>query len=223
MEAISKVLLSLHVFAGFTSLVLFWLPVFTRKGGDFHVKIGKAYVWLMWIVVVTAAIMSIENLINGQITTAAFLGFLSLITANPLWYGIEVLKNKQKVSPLYRKVHLGFNILIVVSGIALIAYGIYLGGKGIAVLMFIFGILGISNIGQIVKAIKTPLEKANWFYDHMEGMLTTGIAAYTAFFAFGGRHFLEGLLTGYWSVIPWILPTVLGLIGIRYGRKKYNV
>ena len=90
MEVLSKSLLAIHIFCGFCSIVLFWIPIFVKKGGNIHVKIGKAYVFLMWIVVLTAAILSIKNIIIGAYIMAAFLGFLSLITANPLWYGIAV-------------------------------------------------------------------------------------------------------------------------------------
>ena len=222
MESISKGLLSIHVIAGFGSLILFWLPMFTRKGGTWHRRIGKAYVWLMWVVVSTAAFLSIENLINGQYQMAAFLGFLSVITANPLWFGISVLKNKEELSLSYRKAHLGFNIVIFLLGAALLSYGIALKGRGASILMLIFGFLGVSNIGSILKAIKTPRTQTNWFDDHLTELITTGIAAYTAFLVFGARQFLEGMITGYWSIIPWVLPTFLGVLGIRFARRYYK-
>ena len=222
MEVISKGLLSMHVIAGFGSLVLFWLPMFTRKGGKWHRLIGKAYVWLMWIVVSTAAILSVENLVQGNYVIAAFLGFLSVITANPLWFGISVLKNKEELSLSYRKAHLAFNIVIFLFGVVLIGYGIALKASGVGVLMLIFGFLGVANIGSIIKAIKTPRTHTNWFDDHLTELITTGIAAYTAFLVFGARQFLEGMITGYWSIIPWLLPTVLGMVGIRFARKYFK-
>ena len=53
-------------------------------------------------------------------------------------------------------------------------------------------------------------------------MLVSGIAAYTAFFAFGGRVFFESLLTGYWAVLPWVAPTIIGIGAIKY-LEKYNL
>jgi len=223
MESISKGLLSIHVMAGFGSLVLFWLPMFTRKGGQWHRRIGKAYVWLMWIVVSTAAILSIENLIGGQYQIAAFLGFLSVITANPLWFGISVLKNKEELSLSYRKAHLGFNIVIFLFGALLLGYGIALKGQGAGILMLIFGFLGVSNIGSIINAIKTPRTQTNWFDSHLTELITTGIAAYTAFLVFGARQFLEEMVTGYWAIIPWLLPTFVGVFAIRFARRYYKV
>ena len=87
METLSKALLSTHVIAGFISLVLFWIPIFTKKGGKIHTLVGKIYIYLMWIVVISAGILSVENAYQGNYLMASFLGFLTLITSNPLWYG----------------------------------------------------------------------------------------------------------------------------------------
>ncbi len=59
---------------------------------------------------------------------------------------------------------------------------------------------------------------------HIINMLTSGIAAYTAFLVFGAGRFLQGLLPGLLAIIPWVLPTVLGTIfivlSVRHYRKK---
>jgi hypothetical protein len=47
LEFIVKILLFPHVTFGFISLVLFWLPVFMRKGGKGHRVVGKLYVYAM--------------------------------------------------------------------------------------------------------------------------------------------------------------------------------
>ncbi len=56
-------------------------------------------------------------------------------------------------------------------------------------------------------------------------MIVSGIAAYTAFFAFGARNYMASLLSDDWQILPWVLPTILGVIAIRvllprYGGKK---
>ena len=181
MQLIFKALLALHIAAGFASLIIFWIPVFTRKGGINHVKLGKAYVWLMWVVVGTAAILSIKNLATGRTIMGAFLGFIALITANPLWYGIGILRNKQNPSKRFRAGHLAFRLTIVLAALALIGYGIALGGEGAAVLMFLFGALGLTDVPGVVKALRGTATHPQWFKEHIVAMCTSGIAAYTAF------------------------------------------
>lgn len=221
MDWLIKSLTFLHVIAGFGSLIVFWIPAFTRKGGVNHVKLGRVYVKLMWVVVFSAALLSVKNIIIGSYSAAAFLGFISLITANTLWYGIAILKNKKGLSSNFKNLQLSLQFAIVLSALGLIAYGIALNGQGSAILMFIFGGLGLTELPPLIKNLKKSEAEINWLKDHIVGMCSSGIAAYTAFFVFGGRQFLEGWLTGYWSIIPWVAPGVLGTIGINIAVRKH--
>ena len=222
MKFLTHSLTFLHVIAGFASLLLFWIPMFTRKGGINHVRLGKWYVWLMWIVVVSAAILSIKNLWTGAYEASAFLGFLTFITANPLWKGIAVLNNKKGLSNGFVRTQLILEIGTFLMGFALLTYGIYLGGQGAAVLMIIFGILGISNAKGLWKLVNQPPQRTDWLLDHISEMITTGIAAYTAFFAFGGRTWLGDIFTGYWMIVPWVAPTIIGIFTIKWYKKQYR-
>jgi len=221
METLSKALLSTHITAGFLSLIIFWIPIFTKKGGNFHVKVGKVYVFLMWIVVISAGILSIENLVQGKYFQAAFLGFLTLITSNPLWYGIATLKHKKGMSAAYKKTHLVFNSLIVFSGILLIIYGCTMIGKRPDMMLFFFGILGLTNSKEVYHHFNVPTTKEDWYKQHYSGMVITAIAAYTAFAVFGGQQFFAGRLPGYMMALPWIAPTIIGTgILVYMGRNR---
>ena len=221
MEIVSKAILAIHIFCGFFGLIVFWIPVIVKKGGNIHRKVGKLYVFLMWIVVITSIYLSVENFMEGAYQFAAFLGFIAVITANPLWYGIEILKHKKGLPKSYQYQHMAFNTFIVLVSIALLAYGIYLQAKGFGVLMVIFGVLGILSGGDIIKMYKTPEKLSNPIIEHIEGMLISGIAAHTAFAVFGGGNFFQELLTGYWMVLPWVAPGIIGGLLIRKYKRKY--
>jgi len=223
METFSKSLLAVHIFCGFSSIILFWIPIFLKKGSNLHIKVGKVYVFLMWIVVISSLILSIENFIQGYIIPALFLGFLAVITANPLWYGIAILKHKKGLPDSYRKKHMLFNLVVAIFGAVLLAYGIYLKGEGQGILMIIFGILGVLTGGDIYRMYKNPIAKSNWIKEHIAGMMISGIACYTAFIVFGGRTFFGQIFTGSLMIIPWVLPTVVGIIFIKYYQKSYLV
>jgi hypothetical protein len=185
---------------------------------------GKLYVAAMWVVVVTAALLSVKNLIIGKYFMAAFLGFISLITSNPLWYGMAILKKDK--AELSRKGRILFEALVLVYSIALLSAGFYgvWAGNSANVLLFIFGGLGLTAIPTILKLRKSDPAKTDRIKEHMVGLLTSGIAAYTAFFVFGGYTWMEKILPGMWQVLPWVAPGVLGglgiTLGVRYYRKK---
>ncbi|MEM1320468.1 MAG: hypothetical protein AAGG75_09435 [Bacteroidota bacterium] len=222
MENLSKILLAVHVFSGFTSLALFWIPMFTRKGGLNHRRIGKIYVYLMSIVVITAALLCLVALTEGRFIGASFLGFLSLITGQAVWEGVAILNTKKGFSRSFLWTQKLFQLSTFSFGLALLITGLVLINQGFGVVMLIFGILGISNFSKVWNIIRgRDLEQKDWFNGHLEGMIISGIAAYTAFFVFGGRQFLGNIFTGYWMVVPWVAPTVIGIFSIRYLKKYY--
>jgi hypothetical protein len=224
LEIIAKTLLFIHVSSGFISLVLFWLPVLLKKGGKGHRNTGKAYVFFMWIVVATAALLSVKNVIIGKYFMASFLGFIALITANPLWYGIAILKKDKRQSNAFKKAHTAFDAVIVVSSILLLSFGIYFQtqGNGSAILMIIFGSLGLLDIPSLIKKLKGTSAERDPIRDHMIGLLTSGIAAYSAFFVFGAYTWVEKYLPGMWGIIPWVAPGVLGAFGITFGVRYFR-
>lgn len=52
--SIFQIVLYLHILAGFTALIVFWIPLVTKKGGMIHRRVGWIYVWAMGIVSATA-------------------------------------------------------------------------------------------------------------------------------------------------------------------------
>jgi hypothetical protein len=222
MEFIVKTLLFLHVSFGFTSLILFWLPVFLKKGGKGHIITGKLYVIAMWVVVTTAALLSIKNVIIGKYFMAAFLGFIALITANPLWYGMAILKPKAQSQKRFQMTHIIMDGLMSLIGLLFVVWGVCLNGEGNAVLLLIFGGLGCTVIPSFIKKVRSPYQAEDRIKGHMVGLLTSGIAAYSAFFVFGGYTWMQQILPGMWQVLPWVAPGVVGGVGITLGVKYFR-
>lgn len=225
MQSIYQVLLVIHIISGFSSLILFWVPVFTRKGGVNHKRVGQYYVYAMWSVVTTAFIMALISFASGRVVVASFLGYLAIITAQPLWVGTEVLKHKKQMGEHFLKLQGLIGLAVVVAAIGLLTVGIEHLSTSLGPVMVVFGVLGLTNIPMALKSfnILTPdaRTKSSWLDDHMTELLTTGIAAHTAFLVFGASSFISELITGPLAIIPWVSPTVIGFAGIFYARKKY--
>ncbi len=65
-----------------------------------------------------------------------------------------------------------------------------------------------------------------WWYEHMGAMLGGGIAFHTAFLVIGAGRLLGVQLTGFTAVVPWILPSLIGIpataIWVGYYRRKFK-
>jgi uncharacterized membrane protein len=65
-----------------------------------------------------------------------------------------------------------------------------------------------------------------WWYEHMGSMLGGGIAFHTAFLVIGAGRLLDTQLTGFAAVVPWILPSLIGIpasaIWTGYYRRKFS-
>ena len=220
---IDQYILYFHIFCGFSSLIIFWIPVFTKKGGTAHRKVGMAYVYTMGGVVISAAILSVINAIQGGWYMAAFLGFLSIITGHALWNGMAVLSRKRGLDDSYRRTNNLLDGITAVSGLALLIIGLAtITQDGSSTVLVIFGILGILAAPRLIANLKNPPTESDWLWTHLSGFLTTGIAAHTAFFVFGGARMMAGIFDGYWVILPWIAPTVIGTIALRRMKKKYS-
>ena len=63
----------------------------------------------------------------------------------------------------------------------------------------------------------------DWMKEHIVSMGTSGIAAHTAFLVFGASRVLPIALTqSSWAFIPWVAPSVVGVILMRRAVLKYQ-
>jgi len=219
-NVLAKVFLTIHITAGFCALTTFWIPIFTRKGGFNHRKIGVWYVNCMWVVVVSAILLSLKNLIIGEYIGAIFLGFLALITAKPLWKGVAILDNKKEMSSNANQLDLVLNMAIILGGIGLLATGYYIKEHSMSIVLIIFGILGLTSISDLINQLRK--QKLKWMKEHIAAMCTSGIAAHTAFLVFGANSLIQNLFSNSLVWIPWVLPSVIGTIGINWAVRKYQ-
>ena len=64
---------------------------------------------------------------------------------------------------------------------------------------------------MIIQMTRAPSERMWWYYAHLGNMIGAGIAFHTAFMVFGANRFVSMDLPGFWQLVPWVLPTAIGL------------
>ena len=70
MNLLYQGLVLVHVVIGFASLVVFWLPLMVKKGGRWHKQAGMAFAIMMYVVSITAFVVSVMLLIDPDIRVA---------------------------------------------------------------------------------------------------------------------------------------------------------
>jgi uncharacterized membrane protein len=220
LEKVVDVALFLHISAGFSSIVLFWIPTLTKKGSNIHRKVGKVYIFLMWIVIFSGIVLTFNKFNEGVMDAAIFLGFLVLLAARPVWYGTAILKSKKKLSSRLKNYHILLRLALCVYGIFMLIFSIMTFGQGLASVMLIFAVLGMIAGIDAYRDYKSTSTTSNWLREHFEGMIISGVAAYTAFLIIGGNAFISQYMTGYWLLIPWLSPTIIGMVLIYYYRRQ---
>ncbi|MEM1081176.1 MAG: hypothetical protein AAGH65_06300, partial [Pseudomonadota bacterium] len=152
-----------------------------------------------------------------------FLGYLALVTGVMLSHGIAVLRSKQDLS----KLHTPYRILsawsAMVSSVLIIAFALFYRPDN-AILLYALSPLGLLNGRGILKVIAQQATNGprEWLIEHLGALLGCGVAFHTAFAVFGMNHFLPVQLSGGWAVIPWILPTLIGVPASILWARKYR-
>jgi len=210
MDLIRDVLLPIHLATGLAALILFWIPALAKKGGTWHRAAGRWYVRAMAVITVTGILLALLFLAQGRWQTALFLLFLGVITGTSLWNGWRVLRTKRDPAGYVTAGHVAVALLNVVSGAALIAFGIAVKVP----LFYAFGpvglVIGGNMLSFLVVRTKDPLY---WRAEHLTGMIGSGIASHVAFLAFGGSRLFGWGTSGY-GLFLWLAPVVIGTAAI---------
>lgn len=233
MIAVHKFALIIHIVIGAAALFVFWVPIAARKGSPLHKKAGRWFVWGMTAVSVTGILLSSMVLFDPVAIRAGgqtlemtdafrtaqsarvfslFLLMLSVLVFATARHAVLVLQARNDRSALRAPLHV---VAQVMTGVLAIVTGYvgYLHGEILLIIFFFIGLSG--SIGMLRYTFKATLRDKEWIIEHIGSTIGSGIAAYTAFFAFGGRALLSQLLVGAWQVVPWVLPTIIGTIYAR--------
>ncbi|NVK23191.1 MAG: hypothetical protein HWD86_11790 [Kangiellaceae bacterium] len=242
METVHDWLRWTHIIGGFIGLVLFWIPIFSKKGSKLHRQMGKYWTWLARVVVLSALaglFLYIPEIIEKNISPnnyafLLFLGYLSVVTYIVIVYGVAVLESKnnpQSMNTPYwnAMAYTSFAVSAFIIAFALIVNP---GSKYVLIALSPigigtgYGILTYIRNGGSKYSKKGSLVSKGWLYEHLGSMLGAGIAFHTAFAVFGMTRLFDIGLEGMVAVIPWILPAAIGIpaqyIWTRHYQKKFN-
>jgi len=218
--------LAVHITCGATGFVCAPVALATAKGGKTHRRWGMVYFWAMAGVALTALIMSIALPILFLALVAVF-SFYSAFGAYRILY-LKDLRDGGKAKSIDWAAgvftflaSLALGVLGVVRPMLVPVGLISIGHWRISAVSVVFGCIGM-RIAYITMRgfVRPPKEKMFWWYAHMQGMIGSYIAAWTAFSAVNLSHIFGAA----WWV--WLWPTMIGVPAIvwwtRYYEKKFS-
>lgn len=194
----------IHIAFGFVVLFSFWIPLFTKKGGKWHKLAGRVFAYTMFVALITSAVLCVMRFMEGRTSLAILLSFLTLLSSFVLVQGFGFVRVRNLIGP-FKLIMSVLLVLLFFGSIGMLWYGI---PKG-AVLHIIFGGIGLGASTASWKMLFKPVEFGKGYVDkHVNNMMISGGAAYTAFIAFGARNIFGERMDSL-GVLPWVLPTIV--------------
>jgi hypothetical protein len=140
-----------------------------------------------------------------------------------VYHGVRVLATRRSPERLRTPFHTAIHAATIAVSVTLIGIGAAM-RQPVFLFMSPIGLLiGAGGLMFARRPYPTPMA---WWYEHMGSMLGGGIAFHTAFLVLGAGRLLGLQLYGMAAVVPWLLPTLVGLpataIWTAYYRRKFK-
>ena len=137
-------------------------------------------------------------------------------------HGVLVLENKSHPGALHTPLNTSLAWLSITLSALLVGYAIVYTPLNMIVLIAL-GIVGVASGKDTLKYIGgTKTGPLAWKIEHLGAMLGAGIAYHTAFAVFGMTRIAELALERWLLLVPWLLPTVVGIPAIILWTRHYR-
>ena len=225
LEILERFLVVIHVAAGITALIMAPIAMIVHKGGPAHRRWGNVYYGAMLTIFLSALALLVFR-------PNFFLLIISILSFYTAFTGKRVLRRKRpQRGEVAGWLDWTAAWIALVAGISFIGWGsLIVFGLLTASMPTAFAGLGIFFGLAIAQAAysdlrsfkQTPVDKNWWWYYHMNRILSSYLAAVTAFAVQNiGRY-----LPAEWQWVVWAAPGLIGgyFIGrwINHYRVKFN-
>ncbi len=208
MEFISNILLYIHIGFGIAALLSGTVSLISKKGRRLHIRSGKVFHISMWVVIITAIVLSIFK-------NSLFLLMVGIFSMFQNYFGVRAIKNKS-----LKPSTLDWIILIIAN---INAIFMLISGQPVLIAFGIISLILVITSGRTFFKIRNnqELPRLLWLNQHIGMMMGTYIATLTAFLAVNAPRLLKNYsLTSH--IIVWLSPTIILLPLLFYWQRKYT-
>lgn len=218
-----SLLVVLHVLAGATGLVAFWVPIASRKGGDAHRRWGRVALNALMAAGALAIAMALLSLYGPEKRLpmirdrALFNGlfgwmmlYLGMLTIGFADYGHAVARYREARAPLRGMRHQAVFAAVILAALNCGIYGLNIGQP----LMALVAAIGLIAVGtQQFYIWRSSVPRRAYVAEHFRSLLGMGISAYTAFLSVGLIRLVPDHV---FNPLIWAIPSVVGVSLIGY-------
>lgn len=210
---------ALHIAAGALALLAFWLNAALRKGSGGHRYVGRAYLIAMSAVIVSGVPLIVQRVVDGHPVTAAFLGYLLLLTATATWLLWRAVRDRlapqRYTGPAYRMLATAN----LIAGAGVLALGLRVG----APLLIGFSAVGlVTGADMLRKRTRLAAQPLWWRSEHLNAMLACGIATHIAFLSIGLPRLLPWVSGTALHYSAWFGPIAVAVIAKVWLDRRYR-
>lgn len=200
---------ALHIGAGTIALLAFWLNAALRKGSRAHRYVGRAYLIAMATVIVSGVPLLVQRLVDGHPVTAAFLGYLLLLTATATWRLWRAVRDRAVPQRYAGPVYVALAAANLIAGAGVLALGLRVGVP----LLSGFSAVGlVTGVVMLRKRASIAAQPLWWRHEHIDAMLGCGIATHIAFLAIGLPRMLPTVNGAVLQYVAWFGPVAVALV-----------
>ncbi|RDZ26604.1 hypothetical protein [Lysobacter silvisoli] len=216
-----QTLVAVHGAVGTLALATFWTAAAARKGSALHRRAGQIYLLAMVGILLTAVPMALWRYSRGDVYTAAFLGYLTAITANGVWAAWRAIRDKHDVVRYTGPVYVASGLLALAAGIGVLALGLKDGSPLFIGFSSIGLYVGYDTLSKRLRRERLAARPRWWMTEHYSAMLGNGIATHIAFLAIGLPRLLPAANGTTLHYFAWFGPLLVAVIAKLMLDRKY--
>jgi hypothetical protein len=217
----------LHVVAGATGLISFWVPIAARKGAAAHRRWGRIAARALAIAGSLAIAMALLSLygpeqrlpmITDRVVFRGLFGwmmlYLGMLTICFADYGLAVVRHR---ATRHRLRGVRYQIVFATTAVLALNCGSYGLAHGLPLMAMVAGI-GLIAVGtQLAFIWRTTVDTSAYVREHFRALMGMGISAYTAFLSVGLIRLVPDHV---FNPLIWAIPSLVGVaLIIRFTLK----
>lgn len=214
---------AIHASVGVLALATFWSAAFARKGTAVHRRIGQAYLCAMLGILATGVPLAAGKWLQGHPVSAAFLGYLLLLTAAAIWGAWRSIRDRGDVARYTGRTFVALGLATFAAGAGILALGVL---KGVPLLIgfsLVGLVAGTDMLRKRIRRAQLAQQPLWWRREHYSAMLGNAVATHVAFLSIGLPKLLPMLDGPALSYAAWFGPLLIATVAKAWLDRKYRV